>query len=151
MVEVHRHEPGRFCWPELATSDQSHIGTRLVDEPGTMGWCELATRDAKKAGSFYSQLFGWTLKPSGDGYTEFVRGGRSIGGMMEIGADWGPVPSHWLTYFVVADCDDTAERAQRLGAKARVPPRDIANVGRFAVLIDPQGAHFAIIELVSAA
>jgi hypothetical protein len=130
---------------------RSHIGARVVDEPGAMGWCELATADPKKAGPFYAQLFGWTLKPSGGGYTEFMRAGASIGGMMGIGPDWGPVPSHWLTYFMVRDCDATADRAQELGARARVPPKDISNVGRFAVLVDPQGAHFAIIQLEAAA
>jgi predicted enzyme related to lactoylglutathione lyase len=127
------------------------IGARLVDEPGTMCWCELATTEPKKAGAFYAGLFGWTLKPSGDGYTELVRAGVSIGGMMEIGPDGGEVPPHWLTYFSVADCDAITEAAQELGARARIPPKDIPNVGRFAVLIDPQGAQFAIVQLVTAA
>ena len=124
-----------------------HMGARIVDEPGAMCWCELATTDPAPAGRFYSELFGWKLKPSGGGYTEFQRAGLSVGGMMEITPDWGRVPSHWLTYFAVAECDGTATKAQKLGAQARVPPRDVPNVGRFAVLIDPQGAHFAIIRL----
>lgn len=122
-------------------------GARVVDEPGAMCWCELATTDPRKAGRFYSELFGWRLKPSGGDYTEFQRGERSIGGMMAITPEWGDVPSHWLTYFAVAECDGTANKALKLGAKARVPARDIPNVGRFAVLVDPQGAHFAIIRL----
>jgi hypothetical protein len=124
-----------------------HPGARVVDEPGAMSWCELATTDAERAGRFHSELFGWRLKPSGADYTEFQRGERSIGGMMAITPEWGNVPSHWLTYFAVAECDGTASKALKLGAHARVPPRDIPNVGRFAVLIDPQGAHFAIIRL----
>ena len=124
-----------------------HRGAGVVDEPGAMCWCELATTDAPKAGRFHSELFGWRLKPSGGGYTEFVRGETSIGGMMEITPEWGNVPSHWLTYFAVAECDGTSTKAQKLGATARIPPRDVPNVGRFAVLVDPQGAHFAIIRL----
>ena len=124
-----------------------HSGARVVDEPGAMSWCELATTDPGKAGPFHAELFGWRLKPSGGDYTEFQRGERSIGGMMAITPEWGEVPSHWLTYFAVAECDGTANKALKLGARARVPPRDIPNVGRFAVLVDPQGAHFAIIRL----
>ena len=124
-----------------------HPGARVVDEPGAMSWCEVATTDAGKAGRFYSELFGWRLKPSGGDYTEFQLGERSIGGMMAMTPEWGDVPSHWLTYFAVAECDGTANKALKLGAQARVPPRDIPNVGRFAVLVDPQGAHFAIIRL----
>lgn len=122
-------------------------GARVMDEPGAMGWCELATTEPEKAGRFHADLFGWQLKPSGGGYTEFQRGERSIGGMMAIEKDWGNVPSHWLTYFAVAECDGTASKAMKLGAQARVPPRSIPNVGRFAVLIDPQGAQFAIIRI----
>ena len=124
-----------------------HPGARVVDEPGAMSWCEVATTDAGKAGRFYSELFGWRLKPSGGDYTEFQLGERSIGGMMAMTPEWGDVPSHWLTYFAVAECDGTANKALKLGAQARVPPRAIPNVGRFAVLVDPQGAHFAIIRV----
>ena len=130
---------------------RNHIGARIVDEPGSMCWCEVATNDPRKAAAFYSGLFGWALKRSGDGYTELVRAGVSIGGIMEMGADWGDLPPHWLTYFAVEDCDATAERAHELGAQDRVPPKDIPNVGGFAVLIDPQGAPFAIVQLMTAA
>ena len=133
--------------PVCAWQARGHIGARVVDEPGAMCWCELATTDAAKAGRFHSELFGWRLKPSGGGYTEFLRGETSIGGMMEITPEWGNVPSHWLTYFAVIDCDGTATKAQKLGATARIPPRDAPNVGRFSVLIDPEGAPFAIIRL----
>lgn len=130
-----------------AWQGRRHAGARVVDEPGAMSWCELATTDPGRAGRFHSELFGWRLKPSGGDYTEFQLGKRSIGGMMAITPEWGDVPSHWLTYFAVAECDGTTRKALKLGARARVPPRDIPNVGRFAVLIDPQGAHFAIIQL----
>jgi len=130
-----------------AWQGRRHGGARVVDEPGAMCWCELATTDPEKAGRFHAELFGWRLKPSGGDYTEFQRGVQSIGGMMAITPEWGDVPSHWLTYFAVGEVDGTASKAQKLGAQARLPPRDIPNVGRFAVLIDPQGAPFAIIRL----
>jgi predicted enzyme related to lactoylglutathione lyase len=66
---------------------------------------------------------------------------------MEITPDMGPFPPNWLPYFMVEDCDATAGKAAATGGKAMVPPTDIPNVGRFAVLGDPQGAMFAIIKL----
>jgi predicted enzyme related to lactoylglutathione lyase len=50
----------------------------------------------------------------------------------------------------VTDCDAVAAKARSLGGQAIVPPTDIENVGRFAVLSDPQGAVFAVVKLTMA-
>jgi len=126
------------------------IGASVVNEPGALCWCELDTNDTQAAGRFYTRLFGWTAKESPQ-YTEFRRNGTPIGGMMRIPEDWGDVPPNWLPYFAVADCDATAAKAKDLGGSAFVPPTDIPNVGRFAVLRDPQGAVFAIHRLTAPA
>jgi predicted enzyme related to lactoylglutathione lyase len=57
------------------------------------------------------------------------------------------VPSHWLVYVAVEDCDGTMEKAKRLGGRALTDAMDVPGVGRFAVLQDPQGAVFAAIRL----
>jgi len=49
-------------------------------------------------------------------------------------------------YFTVNNTDDTVKRAQEMGGKAMSPPVDIPQ-GRFAVIADPQGAAFAVIQL----
>jgi len=59
----------------------------------------------------------------------------------------GPMPPNWGIYIAVDDCDAKVEKATSLGARTYVPPTDIPNVGRFAVLSDPQGAVFNIIKL----
>lgn len=125
---------------------RKHIGAEVMNEPNTATWTELDTTDTAAAGKFYTSLFGWGTKVGGD-YTEFQVGGRSIGGMMKIPKEWGPVPPNWLTYFAVDDCDATAGKAQKLGGGAIVPPTDIEKTGRFSVLRDPQGAVFAVIKL----
>jgi uncharacterized protein len=55
------------------------------------------------------------------------------------------VPAHWLVYFSVANTDDTVERGQELGATVMSPAMDIPQ-GRFAILVDPQGATFGVIQ-----
>jgi predicted enzyme related to lactoylglutathione lyase len=130
-----------------------HAGAGVVGEPGSMCWNELATTDAAAAGRFFSDLLGWAPNQRQIGttsYTLFERGDASVGGMIQMGADWGPVPPHWLVYFAVADCDASAERARALGATVKVPPSDIPGVGRFSMLADPQGAGFAILRLANA-
>jgi len=128
---------------------KKHPGAKILNEPGALGWTELMTRDPKKAGAFYTALFGWTAKPnkSMPSYTEFSVQGVAQGGMMEIDAAMGDVPPNWLPYFRVADADKTAARAKELGAAILMGPSDIEHVGRFAVIRDPQGAVFAIIFL----
>jgi len=129
-----------------------HCGASVMGEPGTCCWFELATRGVEKAAAFYQAVFGWSVKVGSDGgpvYRELTPPGAGApqGGMMELTPQHGPVPPHWLIYFTVADCDAGAARAQALGGKVLVPPMDIPKVGRFAVLADPAGAAFALIQL----
>ena len=124
---------------------KSHAGVGVRDEANTLCWNELSARDVDAAKKFYAPLFGWRLKESPE-YTEFHLGEHAVGGMLQSEAP-AHVPSHWLPYFAVDDCDAAAARAESLGGRLLMPAMDIPNVGRFAVLFDPQGAAFAVIRL----
>jgi predicted enzyme related to lactoylglutathione lyase len=128
---------------------KKHIGAEVVNEVGALCWAELDTTDTPSAKKFYTGLFGWGTKDSPE-YTEWLRGETSIGGMMKIPKEWGPVPPNWLIYFAVNDPDATAKKIAELGGSAIVPPMDIPGAGRFAVLRDPQGAVFAIYKMPAA-
>ncbi|MEC4015348.1 VOC family protein [Streptomyces sp. H27-D2] len=56
------------------------------------------------------------------------------------------LPAHFLTYFAVADCDAAVRRARQLGGRVSREPQDTP-YGRFAIVIDDQGASFAVIDL----
>ena len=59
---------------------------------------------------------------------------------------WPPgIPSHWMVYFAVADTHATVARAEELGAAVNVAPTDSPQ-GTFAVLRDPQGGTFSVIQ-----
>ena len=125
-------------------------GAGVLDEIGALCWTELMTSDSNKAQAFYTGLFDWKAeaKPMGPmTYTIYKRGDAPAGGMMQITKEMGPIPSHWMVYFAVADCDATAAKATALGGRITVPPQDVPGVGRFAILSDPQGAHVAVIKL----
>jgi predicted enzyme related to lactoylglutathione lyase len=127
-----------------------HIGARLVNEHGTLCWNELLTKDTEQASSFYTELFGWSTQDMDMGhmiYTIFMNGEKPAAGMIKLGQESGDVPPNWLVYFAVNDCDLSADETTRLGGAVINPPMDIPNIGRFAVLSDPQGAVFAIIKL----
>lgn len=51
-----------------------------------------------------------------------------------------------MSYFAVANCDDAVAKAQELGAEIKMPTTPIPGVGRFALLSDPQGSGFAVLE-----
>lgn len=124
---------------------KQHIGVGVRDEENTLCWNELQARDMEAAKRFYPPLFGWRMKES-DEYTEWHLGENAVGGAMLSSAP-AEVPAFWLPYFAVADCDATVEKAQSLGAIVHVPCTDIEHVGRFAVLMDPTGASFAVIRI----
>jgi hypothetical protein len=116
--------------------------------PGTFVWHELLALDPEAEGRFFSEIFGWTQTSMDMGevgtYYLFKRAGGSkdAGGML-LKPD-GSGPSSWLPYVGVEDVDATAARIEPLGGKVWVQPRDIPNIGRFAVASDPTGAHFAL-------
>lgn len=127
-----------------------HQGVGLWQEVGAFCWSELMTRETTAATRFYTALFGWTTKVSegaGFPYTHWQNEAAEIGGMMAIMDEWGPMPPHWINYIQVQNCDETADRATTLGGTVCMPPTDIPNTGRFAMLQDPQGAMFSVIAL----
>ena len=132
---------------------RTHSGAALMAEPGAMCWNELATRDPAKAGEFYAELLGWqrdSMPMEKFEYTVFKQGEQMTGGMMPILPEWGQMPPNWAVYFAVDDCDGRAATAEKLGGKVMVPPTDIPNVGRFAVIQDPQGAVLSILQAAQA-
>jgi predicted enzyme related to lactoylglutathione lyase len=133
---------------------RQHIGAQVKQEPGTLCWNELMTHDTDRAEAFYTALFDWKAQTddvAGNPYTMFMLKDTPAGGMMSIQPEWGEVPPHWLVYFAVADCEERAEWASAHGAKLIVPPTAIPEVGRFAIVEDPQGAVFGIVELAQPA
>ena len=129
---------------------KQHTGAQQFNSPVSLSWNELTTRDPERAKSFYRDVFGWDPHTSGEAgqeYTEFKLNGESVAGMMrtpeQVPAE---VPPYWLPYFAVADCAATVEKNKQLGGQVMMPAMDIPQ-GTFAVLTDPNGAAFAVIQL----
>jgi predicted enzyme related to lactoylglutathione lyase len=131
----------------------THRGAGIVNKPNSLCWNELMTRDADKAKAFYSKVFGWTYDTLSMGDFDYhiaKVGERQNGGVMAMeGPMWEGIPPHWMVYFAVADCDAIANKCKQLGGEIKVPPTDM-QVGRFAVLSDPQGGVFSVLKLAQA-
>jgi uncharacterized protein len=120
-----------------------------VDVRGKFVWHQLMTRDVRVAKDFYARLVGWkTLPwPLDPAYTVCHAEAGPVAGIMEIPSDMpSEVPSHWLQYIGTRDVDSTAQAAVRAGGSIVKGPSDMQGAGRYAVLKDPQGAVFAIID-----
>jgi predicted enzyme related to lactoylglutathione lyase len=127
-------------------------GAAIVNEPGTLSWNELMTRDPGGAKQFYPAVFGWKTEDMDmdpGTYTVWNLGEEPVGGMMPMGDRFPTdVPPHWMVYFAVEDTDAAVEKVKELGGSVSVPPADIPDVGRFAVVADPNGSFFSIIKIV---
>ena len=119
-------------------------GAGLFNAPGALGWVELLTRAPERAESFYTTVFGWTVRPS-EHYPQWGIDGADFGGMMTMDEKFPPeVSPHWLPYFSVADVDTTAGVAREAGGTVLMEPTSLGDVRRIAVLRDPQGAVFGV-------
>ncbi len=115
-------------------------------KPGQFGWNELDTPNVAAAKKFYSGMLGWKTQPFGKGgdYSLFKKGKDPVGGLMKCPKPG--MPAQWVPYVVVDDVDATAQKATQLKAKVMSPPFDVPDVGRIAVLLDPQGAVIGIFK-----
>jgi predicted enzyme related to lactoylglutathione lyase len=128
------------------------MGRRTSYTPGTFSWVDLATADAGAAKSFYTRLFGWKIEDTdagdgdGDVYTICRLNGDAVCGLFGMSADMRAVgvAPNWTSYVTVADVDAAAARATRLGGDVINDVFDVQDVGRMAVLKDPQGAVLAL-------
>jgi len=117
--------------------------------PTVWVWHECVTSDVVGAKAFYSGLLGWEAHdvqmPTGP-YTLFRKDGKDVGGCMSVPMQDGKpcCPPNWCAYVAVADVDAASKKATELGGKVVAGPMDVPGIGRFAVLVDPQGASFAI-------
>lgn len=125
-------------------------GADIFAVPGALTWTELTTRDVEGSAAFYGSVFGWVARESsmnGMDYIVWEHEGRPIAGMRAMdGGEWpDDLPPRWMLYFAVVDCDDSTAYAQSLGGRVVQPPTTLP-IGRYAVLDDPQGGTFAILQ-----
>ena len=117
--------------------------------PNNFVWYELMTTDAKAAQGFYSKVVGWKAQDlPGMDYTLLLAGDAPMAGLMALTkemCDGGTRPA-WVGYVGVNDVDAYAGRVTKAGGAVHVPPTDIPNIGRFAMVADPQGAVFSLFK-----
>jgi predicted enzyme related to lactoylglutathione lyase len=123
-------------------------------EPGEWIWSSVLVADPKQETDFYKSLFGY------DVYDLASEGGTpddaqhfilSSDGYARAGLNTQPSDSrrrhpHWLSFIRVADASAAAKKAVELGGRVLVEPRVDRHGGHLAVLADPSGAPFGVME-----
>ncbi len=123
---------------------RDHSGTRYSSNPGRLAWFELETPDLERARHFYRSVFDWVVDDgtSDDDYTVFSTTVGPVAGAFTSAMD--QLPGSWCPAFFVDDVDAWTRKSTELGAVVMTEPYDLP-VGRQSVVIDPQGAVFALV------
>ena len=139
-----------------------HSGAQAVNEPGAWNFSDLHT-DEPDSVAFYADVFGWSVQDLGfatmirqPGYGDHLEAtvdpgirerqeGIAPPSGFEDAIAWVAAlepgeAAHWHVSFSVADRDDAAAQAQRLGAE--VLSTTDTQWTRTALIRDPQGAVF---------
>lgn len=116
---------------------------------GSFAWYELWTTNAAAAQNFYRSVIGWDARTSGAGdaaYTMLLAGPVPVAGLATLPANTvaqGARPS-WVGYVSVSDVDSSVAQAKELGGTVYRAPTDVAGIGRYALIADPQGAMIVL-------
>lgn len=120
---------------------------------GAFHWNELITKDVDGAKKFYTEVLGWTTEefpmPTGD-YTVVKSGDTPVGGIFDMAQTEAPdgTPSHWAAYVAVDDVDAACAKVTAAGGQVMMPPFDVPEVGRIAMIFDNTGALLGLITPV---
>lgn len=117
----------------------------MANHHGDFIWYELMTTDAEASQRFYGPILGWKFG-SDPGYRHIDGSEGGVGGILSLTAEMtsGGARPGWFGYITVEDVDTMAASVEDGGGKVLWPARDMENVGRIAMVADPQGAPFYI-------
>jgi uncharacterized protein len=127
-----------------AWESRNHVGAGLVNEPGTFTWNELAVADVRRAHQFYEAVFAWDVDAASSSDTNLF---FTVDGAVICGAHVAEPgePAGWTVWFSVEDCDVSAAKVAELGGGVTMAPTEMS-FGRAAVVSDPHGAVFGIVQ-----
>jgi uncharacterized protein len=117
------------------------VSTGVQTRVGRFIWHDLQTNDLERAKSFYVELLGWELetwKPGEMDYPMIQARDQQHGGFTKADGR-----SHWLGHVAVEDVDAAISAAKSAGGSVRGEPGGHPEVGRWATIVDPNGAEIS--------
>jgi predicted enzyme related to lactoylglutathione lyase len=118
--------------------------------PGEWIWSSLVTHDPHAAAAFYRALFGYEIfdLPSDDGSEHVLLSsdGYARASANPLPGDATKLHPHWLNFIRVVSTTDTVARVAASGGRVLVQPYPDRHGGLVAVVADPAGAPFGLLE-----
>jgi len=118
---------------------------------GLFSWADISAPDPASARTFYTSLFGWDAEDQHDPdgnytYTMFSQQGKTVAGLGPLPPDMVEqgMPAMWNSYISVDNLSSTVDGWVLAGGKVVMPPMDVFDAGRMAVVADPEGAIVAL-------
>lgn len=125
-------------------------------DSGRIVWRDLISNKPAESRQFYEELFGWEFEGVGnilnlggeDAYSLIRHNGRLIGGMVNeaLLQNASDDISQWVVLMSVENVDEAAGRFAAEGGEILTQPTDVADRGRMAIVVDPQGALLALVQ-----
>ena len=113
---------------------------------GQVAFCESLSAEPAETARFLAAVTGYTAdQPDGIHHQVLLRAGAQVRAVVSLRGRKSA--RGWMPYVRVTDVDRTASRARKLGGAILAPPTNRAGLGRVAVLADPAGAAFGVVEL----
>jgi uncharacterized protein len=113
-------------------------------------WSSLHAKDAGAEAAFYQQLFNYDVfeAPSDDGQVHLILSSDNYARVSANDLAQGSARRHphWLNFVRVASAAETAAKVRALGGRVLVEPRADRHGGMLAVVADPAGAPFGLME-----
>jgi predicted enzyme related to lactoylglutathione lyase len=127
-------------------------------DPGEWIWSSLSTTDPEADAGFYQDVFGYEVHDLDDDVAtegvpdaapqhllfaseDYARASANILQPQQVG-----VSPHWLNYVHVEDASEMCAKLISLGGRVLVEPRMDRQGGRVAIVADPLGAAFGLLE-----
>lgn len=141
------HGADRLKLPPLISPPSSE------HHPGKVIWAELVTPDLGSARRFYGELLGWTFQDVPGAripYAIALQNGEPVAGLVQPrSARSGRRQPYWLPFIAASNVESLRGQAVAHGARVLSPPRSYPDRGEQAVLADPQGAVFGVLQSTS--
>ena len=123
----------------------------MIESHGRFVWYELMTTNVDAAKAFYADVVGWgaqRISMPGSTYSLLTAGDFPVAGLMSMPEEAArrSATAHWIGYVEVDNVDDAVERTRQFGGMVYVPPTNVPNISRFAIVADPQMATFAMVK-----
>jgi len=122
----------------------------VLAAPGEWIWSSLITLDPDADAAFYQTLFAYEVfdLPAEQGAQHLLLATHNYAraSANSLPTNKPNVHPHWLNYVRVEDADKSVAKAVALGGRILVEPRVDRHGGKVAVLADPAGAPFGLLE-----